>query len=203
MQRLIDGYRRFRETAWPERRALFEQLAADGQRPRALIIACADSRVDPAMVFGAGPGELFVVRNVANLVPPFAPDEAYHGTSAALEFAVRGLQVPDVIVMGHAMCGGVHALLNGIPNPSWHFLGSWIEIARDVRDHVLACTPVEAQQQTAEYECVKLSLANLMTFPWVRDAVRAGTLALHGTCFDIRTGILEYLGPDGNFSATQ
>ena len=199
MERLIEGYRRFRSGGWPERRAVFERLADQGQSPRALVIACADSRVDPAMIFDAGPGELFVIRNVANLVPPFAPDEAYHGTSAALEFAVRGLAVPDIIVMGHAMCGGVHALLHGTPNPSWHFLGTWIEIARDVRRHVLSCTTAEAGQQMAEYECVKLSLANLMTFPWVRDAVREGTLRLHGACFDIRSGILERLGPDGAF----
>ena len=200
MQRLIDGYRTFRATTWPERRAIHEELAARGQTPRALVIACSDSRVDPAAIFDAGPGELFVVRNVANLVPPFAPDSANHGTSAALEFAVRGLQVPDIIVMGHAMCGGVHALLNGTPNPSWHFLGSWIELAADVRTRVLACTNPRDGQQMAEYECVKQSLTNLMTFPWIRDAVRAGTLALHGTFFDIRTGVLERLTPDGTFS---
>ena len=200
MQRLIDGYRTFRSTTWPERRAIHEVLAASGQKPRALVIACADSRVDPAAIFDAGPGELFVVRNVANLVPPFAPDGATHGTSAALEFAVRGLEVPDIIVMGHAMCGGVHALLNGTPNPSWHFLGSWIDLAADVRTRVLACTSAEAGQQMAEYECVKQSLANLMTFPWIKDAVRAGTLALHGTYFDIRTGVLECLATDGTFT---
>ena len=200
MQRLIDGYRVFRATTWPDRRALFEQLAATGQRPRALVIACSDSRVDPMTIFDAGPGELFIVRNVANLVPPFAPDDGYHGTSAALEFAVRGLEVPDIIVMGHAMCGGVSALLNGMPNPSWHFLGSWIGLAAEVRTRVLECTAIDAAQQTAEYECVKQSLTNLMTFPWIRDGVRAGTLTLHGTYFDIRTGVLERLGADGVFA---
>lgn len=200
MERLIDGYRTFRATTWPERRALFERLAASGQRPRALVIACSDSRVDPAAIFDAGPGELFVVRNVANLVPPFAPDDGNHGTSAALEFAVRGLEVPDIIVMGHAMCGGIHALINGTPNPSWHFLGSWIGLAADVRRRVLECTAVGDAQQVAEYECVKQSLTNLMTFPWIRDAVRAGTLTLHGTYFDIRTGVLERLGADGVFA---
>ncbi len=199
MQRLIDGYREFRSTTWPDRRALYEELAAQGQRPRALVVACSDSRVDPAAIFNAGPGELFVVRNVANLVPPFAPDDGNHGTSAALEFAVRGLEVPDIIVMGHAMCGGVHALLHGTPNPSWHFLGSWIDLASDVRRQVLACTSADEGQQMAEYACVKQSLVNLMTFPWIREAVRAGQLALHGMYFDIRTGLLERLGPDGEF----
>ena len=199
MDRLIDGYRRFRETDWPERRGLFERLAERGQRPRALVVACSDSRVDPGMVFGAGPGELFVVRNVANLVPPFAPDAAYHGTSAALEFGVRALEVADIIVMGHAMCGGIAALVHGAPNPSFHFLGGWIGMAGVARDRVLACTPVDQAQQACEYEAVRLSLGNLMTFPWIREAVRDGRLALHGTYFDIRTGILERLGADGRF----
>ena len=110
MQHLLDGYARFRESAWPERRALFERLAAQGQRPRTMVIACSDSRVDPAMIFSAGPGELFVVRNVANLVPPYQPDGNYHGTSAALEFGVCNLEVQDLIVLGHGLCGGVQAL---------------------------------------------------------------------------------------------
>jgi len=200
MDRLIDGYRRFRATEWPERRALFEHLAVRGQRPSTLVVACSDSRVDPAVVFGAAPGELFVVRNVANLVPPFAPDAACHGTSAALEFGVRALEVLDIIVMGHAMCGGIHALLNGAPNPSYHFLGGWIAMADAARTRVLARTSMDQAQKECEYETVRLSLANLMTFPWIRDAVRDGRLALHGAYFDIRTGILERLGADGRFA---
>src|ERR1700676_4392735 len=105
MDQLLSGYRRFRHDRRPERRRQYESLADTGQQPRTLVISCADSRVDPAMIFDAGPGELFVVRNVANLVPPFAPDQAYHGTSAAVEFAVRILQVPDILVMGHGLCG--------------------------------------------------------------------------------------------------
>ena len=201
MQRLIDGYRTFRASAWQEHRAEFERLAAEGQRPRALVIACSDSRADPALIFNAGPGALFVIRNVANLVPPFGPDDNYHGTSAAIEFAVRGLEVPDIMVMGHAMCGGVHALLHGAPNPSWHFLGNWIEIARDVRERVLACTSADEGQTMAEQDCVRLSLANLMTYPWVREAVRAGKLRLHGGYFDIRSGVLQVLGAEGEFGA--
>jgi carbonic anhydrase len=201
MDRLIEGYRRFRANEWPERRALFERLAAQGQRPRALVVACSDSRVDPTMVFGSGPGELFVIRNVANLVPPFAPDAAYHGTSAALEFGVRALEVRDVIVMGHAMCGGIHALLHGAPNPSYHFVGGWIAMAERARARVLANTPLADAQRECEYEAVRLALENLRTFPWIRDAMREGKLALHGTLFDIRTGILERLGADGRFEA--
>src|SRR3990172_7047759 len=110
MERLIEGYRRFRATQWPEQRATFEALAQHGQSPRAMVVACSDSRIDPAMIFAAGPGELFVIRNVANLVPPYAHDTEPHATSAALEFAVRGLEVADVIVMGHATCGGIPSL---------------------------------------------------------------------------------------------
>jgi carbonic anhydrase len=106
---LLAGYRRFRAEVWPERRALFERLASEGQQPPALVIACSDSRVDPAMIFGTAPGTLFIVRNVAALVPPYAPDTAYHGTSAAIEYAVTVLNVPDVIVLGHGMCGGIAA----------------------------------------------------------------------------------------------
>jgi carbonic anhydrase len=201
MNRLIDGYRRFRATTWKEHRDLYERLAAQGQRPRALVIACSDSRADPALIFGAAPGELFVIRNVANLVPPFAPDEMHHGTSAALEFAVRQLEVKDILVMGHAMCGGIHALLNGPPDPSFDFIGSWIAMARAAVDRVLACTPADRAQTACEHESVRLTLENLMTFPWIRDRVRAGTLALHGAFFDIRSGQLERMGADGGFAA--
>src|SRR5665213_1278838 len=113
METLLAGYRRFRARGWPEQRRLFESLAENGQRPKALVVACVDSRVDPAMIFDAAPGELLTVRNVANLVPPYAPDAAYHGTSAALEFGVRVLEVPRILVLGHGLCGGVQALLEG------------------------------------------------------------------------------------------
>src|SRR5258708_18831596 len=112
MIELITGYKRFRARGWPERRKAFESLAEDGQRPTALVVACVDSRVDPTMIFDTAPGEMLTVRNVANLVPPYAPDRAHHSTSAALEFGGRVLEVKDLIVLGHGMCGGVHALLN-------------------------------------------------------------------------------------------
>src|ERR1700749_1630896 len=115
MENLIAGYRRFRAGTWREERDRFEELSRLGQKPRALVIACSDSRADPQMIFDAVPGELFVVRNVANLVPPYGPDSHHHGTSAALEFGVRALKVEHILVMGHAMCGGIHALLHGAP----------------------------------------------------------------------------------------
>jgi carbonic anhydrase len=199
MERLIAGYRRFRAETWPRERAHFEALAALGQRPRAMVIACSDSRVDPQMVFGAGPGELFVVRNVANLVPPYAPDAAYHGTSAALEFGVRVLRVPELVVMGHALCGGVRALLEGAPAEAMDFVAPWMRIARPA---LLACDAAapEDRQEACEQETVRLSLANLRTFPWVREAVEAGQLRLHGCHFGVATGRLTRLDAEGRFA---
>jgi carbonic anhydrase len=154
------------------------------------------------MIFDADPGELFVIRNVANLVPPYAPDGAYHGTSAAVEFAVRVLEVRDVIVLGHAMCGGVRALLTGEVGAATDFVAPWMAIAaparaRAVRDGAEA----EAAQDAGEHEVVKVSLENLRTYPWLAERVAAGRLALHGARFDIRDGRLEMLGADGAFRA--
>jgi carbonic anhydrase len=199
MQRLIDGYRRFRETGWPERRRLFEQLAEQGQRPRALVIGCVDSRVDPGVILDAGPGELLVVRNVANLVPPYAPDGAHHSTSAALEFAVRVLEVPDIVVIGHGMCGGIAALLNGAPPQATDFLVPWISIAQRAKERVLACDDGADAQLACEQAAVALSLENLRGYPWVAERLAAGTLRLHGAHFDIRYGILTRMAEDGVF----
>ena len=198
MDRLIEGYRRFRTTQWPERRASFEALAQQGQSPRAMVIACSDSRVDPAMVFAAGPGELFIIRNVANLVPPYGPDAEPHATSAALQFAIQVLQVPDVIVMGHAMCGGISALLQGSPHPVSDFLGPWMQIAEPAKRKALGYN--ETDRQTAcEHEAVKVSLQNLLTFPWIAKRVNNARLRLHGAMFDIRSGVLSVLQADDKF----
>jgi carbonic anhydrase len=200
MDRLIEGYRRFRAGTWPERRQLFERLAEQGQRPRAMVVGCVDSRADPAMIFDAAPGELLVVRNVANLVPPYAPDGAHHSTSAALEFGVRALEVRDLIVLGHAMCGGIRALLGGPAAGPTDFVADWIAIAAPARERALVCAPAGDAQIACEHEAVKLSLRNLMTFPWIAERVRDGRLKLHGARFDIRSGVLELLKPDGSFA---
>jgi carbonic anhydrase len=193
MERLIEGYRRFRSEVWPAGRARYEALAKLGQRPEALVVACSDSRVDPQTVFGAGPGELFVVRNVAGLVPPFTPDAGYHGTSAALEYGVRVLKVGRIVVLGHARCGGVKAMVEGAPEEARDFVQPWMEIAKPV----LGPTPADLAPDDIldhyEAEVVRLSLANLMTFPWIEAAVGAGRLALHGCRFDIHTGVLSRL----------
>jgi carbonic anhydrase len=202
MQNLLAGYRRFRETAWPERRHLFEHLAEHGQRPHSMVVACSDSRVDPATIFDAGPGEMFVVRNVANLVPPYHPDGACHGTSAALEFGVRALLVRHLIVLGHGLCGGVRALLEGVPPLLGDFVGPWIVSAEKARHRVLECTPADVPL-AGEQEVIRLSLANLLTFPWIAERVAAGTLHLHGAHFDVRTGVLALMDADGGFRAVE
>lgn len=195
MDRLIDGYRQFRRDDWPADRARYEALATWGQRPHTLVIACSDSRVDPQTVFGAVPGELFVVRNVAGLVPPYAPDAGYHGTSAALEYGVRVLRVSRVVVLGHARCGGVQAMIEGTPPEARDFVAPWIEIARPALTPPLAGT--RDLPGHYEEEVVRLSLANLMTFPWIDAAVRTGELALDGFRFDIHTGELSRLTSEG------
>lgn len=200
MKKLLDGYNRFRVDAWPDRRRLMQTLSLEGQSPLAVVIACADSRADPAMIFDSAPGELFVVRNVANLVPPYAPDGAYHGTSAAVEFAVRVLKVPDLIVLGHANCGGVKAMLHGVSESGSDFVGSWISMGQPARKKVMECYEPQDWQSRAEHEVIRLSVANLHTFPWVTEAVAAGTLQIHGMHFGIYTGVLSRMHEDGSFS---
>lgn len=192
MKSLLEGYQRFRETHWQKYREVFEALATRGQSPSAIVIACSDSRVDPQLIFDAGPGEIFVVRNVANLVPPYAPDSDNHGTSAALEFAVRNLGVRHVIVMGHSSCGGIRALLQADAGYETDFIGPWMAIAGAARARALehAHHDPEAAQTLCEHESLRISLANLLTFPWIRERVEDGRLQIHGWHFDIETAEL-------------
>ncbi len=166
-------------------------------------MACVDSRVDPAMIFDAAPGEMLTVRNVANLVPPYAPDAAYHGTSAALEFGVRVMEVSHLIVMGHGLCGGVRALLEGAPVTGHEFVAPWMSIAAEARVSALALETAEERQRCCEFEAIKISLGNLRSFPWIAQREAAGKLALHGAWFDIHSGGLQLLQPDGSFSAPE
>lgn len=202
MDRLIEGFRSFREHLWPENRSLFRALANRGQAPSVMVIACADSRIDPQMIFSAAPGEIFTVRNVANLVPPYAPNRDYHGTSAALEFAVRGLEVQHIVVLGHADCGGVRALLRG-PDATGgsDFIDSWMSIAAPARERAVAKAGGDgaAAQHLCEHETVKVSLENLATFPWVKERVANGKLQLHGCYFGIESGQLQVLDDAGEF----
>jgi carbonic anhydrase len=200
---LIDGYRRFRDGRLEDEKARYRALA-DGQTPQTMIVACADSRVDPATIFAAAPGELFVVRNVAALVPPYEPDAGYHGTSAALEFAVTGLRVRNIVVMGHGQCGGVTAALAGAERkPAGMFIGPWVELLAPARDPMLADDSIdpEDRQQILERRGIRLSMENLRTFPFVQAAENFGEIDLFGAWFSIRESKLYWCeGPDGAFA---
>ncbi|MEK9946155.1 MAG: carbonic anhydrase [Alphaproteobacteria bacterium] len=191
---LVAGYRRFRSGRFVQQNALYQRLADLGQSPRVMIIACCDSRADPALIFDTAPGEIFVVRNVANLVPPYSPSDNFHGTSAALEFAVTGLEVSHILVLGHARCGGIEASLTQRKDSS--FIGRWVSILDDVRQTIDSSKPHNKQLVSLELAGIGQSLKNLMTFPFVADRVTAGTLSLHGGYFDIATGVLHMRDPE-------
>ena len=201
--RLVDGYRAFLGERFPRERSRFAALAEAGQRPEVMVIGCCDSRVAPEAIFDASPGELFVVRNVANLVPPYAPDGDYHGTSAALEFAVQALEVKHIVVLGHERCGGIRAFADeSAPLSAGDFIGRWMTMiapaaerlgppGRDMADYLVRL----------ERAAIGQSLENLMTFPYVAERVRQGRLALHGAYFGVATGVLVVRDPrDGTFA---
>lgn len=196
---LLDGYSRFKKNEYKNQRELYLQLEKEGQKPRVLFIACCDSRCDPSIITDARPGELFMVRNVANLVPKYTPDGNKHGTSAAIEFAVRNLEVEHIIVMGHAQCGGVKFLLDSAGKAvEDDFLTSWMETATEACDHIISIGNRDKKVDTQlalEYETVRLSLRNLMTFEWIRERVMADTLQLHGWYFGVAKGELYGLNP--------
>ncbi len=204
-QRLLSGYESFIAGRFGQEQARYAALAQTGQSPRIMMIACCDSRAAPETVFDAGPGELFVVRNVANLVPPYAPDQRYHGTSAALEFAVKGLKVEHIVLMGHGRCGGIQAALSEMQQagPVGEFIGPWMSLLAPAAE-TLAGTSLmtEAERQTTlERISIRYSVANLRTFPFVAEREERGDLALHGAWFDISTGELWVMDPrTGDFS---
>ena len=198
LSQLIEGYRRFRENNWARERERWAELA-EGQNPKVMILACADSRSDPAEIFDARPGEMFVARNIAALAPPYETSSGLHGVSAALEFAVTQLEVAEILVMGHGMCGGCAAALTGqfddVSPGEGHFIGDWVRMLSDARDKVRAHH--SGLDRSAflemEHEAVKVSLANLRTFPWIAEREQVGRLKLHGAHFSISEGRLYVL----------
>jgi carbonic anhydrase len=205
---LIEGYRRFRDTGWIPRR---ERWAArrDGQEPRVMIIACSDSRVDPAQIFDAAPGEIFVVRNIAAMVPPFETTPGRHGVSAALEFAIQVLKVREIVIMGHGMCGGCKAALTqelrGSEPGKGGFIADWIALLDEAREpiaHEHGTTGRDAER-AMEQAAVKVSLENLRTFPCVSHLEDNGRLRLRGAFFAIAEGVLYLLDEEtGEFVST-
>ena len=201
---LLDGYKNFMSGRYVEERERFQTLAEEGQKPQTLVIACCDSRAAPETVFNARPGELFVVRNVANMVPPYEPDGQYHGTSAALEFAVEGLKVRNILVLGHGRCGGIHAALseNAEPLSPGDFIGKWTHLLKPAAEQINANSIMTAgERQTAlERISIRNSLTNLRSFPNVVAAEKQGKVKLFGAWFDISSGELWIMDPkSGDF----
>ncbi len=204
-QELIGGYHRFRTEGWSQQRARWAELS-EGQSPKVMVIACSDSRVDPAQIFDTSPGEIFVVRNVANLVPPYETDGGRHGVSAALEFAVTQLKVQEIVVMGHGACGGAHAALTerfaDAEQGEGGFIAHWVDMLDEARDKVRAEFGDGPEAVKAmEHETVRVSMRNLRTFPFVAEREAAGDLTLHGAYFAIADGILHVMDDDGKFGA--
>ena len=201
---LLAGYRNFMSGRYASESSRYRSLAREGQAPETMVIACCDSRAAPEAVFDSGPGELFVVRNVANLVPPYSPDGEYHSTSAALEFAVQSLKVRNIVVMGHARCGGIRAALDPSTEPlsPGDFIGKWMSLVAPAAESVSGNSMMTAaERQTAlERISIRYSLANLRTFPCVSILERKERLALHGAWFDISSGELWVMNPEsGDF----
>jgi carbonic anhydrase len=211
--RLIRGYRKFLDGRFASEQGRYRELAQEGQKPRILLIGCCDSRVSPEVIFDARPGEIFVVRNVANLAPPYAPNDDLHGTSAALEFAVMGLRVEHIVVMGHAGCGGVRAFAENEIDPYTRplspgdFIGKWVRLLAPAYERAgpmpqdAGKTVSEAFLEKLALESVKQSLENLRTFPCVKTLEERGRLSLHGAYFGVMDGVLRVLDPEtGRFS---
>jgi len=197
-QRLIEGYRTFLDERFPREKDRFEALAEKGQSPEVMVIGCCDSRVSPEVIFDASPGELFVVRNVANLVPPFETGGDYHGTSAALEFAVQALRVKHIVVLGHARCGGVRAFADDTaPLSPGDFIGRWMNLIKPAGERLGPHNGnLEEYLPRLELAAIENSLKNLMTFPCVRILVERGKLQLHGAYFGVATGVLLVRDPE-------
>jgi len=201
IEKFIAGFRQFQRSYFGKDRELFDQLK-QRQQPRALIISCCDSRVDPAILTSSEPGDLFVVRNVANLVPPCETGGGHHGVSAALEFGVCSLGVQHIIVLGHSQCGGIRALMeDSYGSEEVGFIAKWMHIAAPAREKIRKELPhksIDLQSRACEQAAILVSLENLLSFPWISQRVDAGTLTLHGWYFDMSQG--ELLGFD---AATQ
>lgn len=202
-QHLLDGHANFMSGRYAREKERIRDLAETGQKPTTLIIACCDSRAAPEMIFDAGPGELFVLRNVANLVPTYQPDGGQHGTSAAIEFAIKGLSISNIVVMGHGRCGGIKAALdpNMKPLDSGDFIGKWMSMLGELPTQLgQNALMTEAERQTAmERISIRNSIRNLRTFPYVARLEQEGKLAVHGAWFDISTGELWIMDDKGDF----
>lgn len=201
---LLQGFKLFRNQYFVSDRSLYDELSG-GQSPKTLVIGCSDSRVDPALLTQAKPGDIFVIRNVANLVPPYEKGGGLHGVSAAIEFAVQDLKVENIIIMGHAQCGGINAMINGTHDHKESFIGKWVSIAKPAKARVLAANPDKSLAELRyefEKQSVVVSLENLMTFPFIQERVQNGSLEIYGWYFDMQTGhLLIWDAEQGSFQS--
>jgi len=201
---LAEGFSRFCSDLYPRQKKLYEELAEKGQSPHTLVIGCCDSRVDPSQIFDARPGELFVVRNVANLVPPYEGDGGFHGVSAALEFGVTALKVSNILVLGHKQCGGVHACASGHSETDSLFLGRWISALRPALDEVTQemgdAASTDDVADALELNGIRHSIERLKTYPFVKTALDNNALTIHGARFGVANGHLEWMSDDGRFA---
>ncbi|MBS7696895.1 MULTISPECIES: carbonic anhydrase [unclassified Chelatococcus] len=196
-EQLTAGYRAFLDSRFPSERSRYKQLAEKGQKPEVMVIGCCDSRVSPEVIFDASPGELFVARNVANLVPPYETGGDFHGTSAALEFAVQALKVKHIVVLGHASCGGIRAFADDAePLSPGNFIGKWMALIAPAAEKLGSPAGDRSSYLTKlEHAAIEMSLANLMTFPCIEILVNQGRLQLHGAYFGVASGQLLVRDP--------
>ena len=199
---LLDGFENFRKEYFSENSVFFQKLVRKGQSPKIMVVCCSDSRVDPAILFGLKPGDLFVVRNVANLIPPYRSDDQFHGVSAALEFGVKDLAVSDIVVLGHAFCGGISALCKRVINENKNehnkekkdgdrdFINKWVDIAKPALTEINFDDWPGSSQHEAEKQAILNSVMNLKTFPWIKTAIKSKKLRVHGWWFDMKNGAL-------------
>jgi carbonic anhydrase len=202
---LLEGYKRFREDSYPKQRARYDALAKEGQAPPIMVISCCDSRVDPATIFDTSPGQMFALRNVANLVPPYDDSGGLHGSSAAIEFGVTGLNVKHIVVLGHGQCGGISAALKGgeLGLPGYTFIDEWMSIITEARDQVITDGPTDPQR-ALELEAIKLSIENLRSFPFIAEREKRGEIKLHGAWYAIGEATLYTLDEaDGRFTVVE
>jgi carbonic anhydrase len=204
--KLALGFRKFRERYFAETTTLYDKLNTQGQSPKTLVIGCSDSRVDPALLCSASPGDIFVIRNVANLVPPYDESaKGYHGVSSAIEFAVVNLKVSNVVILGHSQCGGIQALVSPQESRADGFVNQWMSIAASAREKVFAEYPNATNEELCshcEKEAIVASLANLKTFPFVQDTIKERSLAIFPLFFDLENGqLLEYSETEAAFKA--
>jgi len=203
---LVRRYHGWKATTYEDNKGWYRQLSEDGQHPRCMVISCCDSRVHVTSIFGADQGEFFIHRNIANLVPPHNPDGHHHGTSAAVEYAIKGLKISQLIVLGHSSCGGVegcHDMCAGTApelDKKSSFIGRWMDILRPGYEWVKDIEDEAARKRALEKEAVVVSLENLIGFPFVKEAVESGHLSLHGLWTDTGEGSLEHYDPEDGFT---